>query len=182
MIWWWHWGSREGRVPLFRIRKGWSVTMRSIHEGLQCGVKLVGSEMICERFSEEKRSSISFPSGLVSPSGHHSREWALKSPVKNIAYGFSDWIAECSVLKLEMNSLNFGELCLFEGLRYTTVKKTLLRWNFNSRTMHSLNARSSRTMTGKVSLYKRPTPPCGTLSGWLAGTKVYPWTSGKILG
>ena len=60
-----------------------------MQEGFLDGVKFVGSDITCTRFSEANKSTSSLPSGEVSPSGHHSCEWALKSPVKKVAYGFS---------------------------------------------------------------------------------------------
>ena len=57
--------SKETRVPQSRIRLGWSVAIRSIHDGFLLGLKLVGSEMIWGRPSEVKRFSISVPSGFV---------------------------------------------------------------------------------------------------------------------
>ena len=33
IIWWWQYESKEARVPLSRIRLGWSVMTKSIHEG-----------------------------------------------------------------------------------------------------------------------------------------------------
>ena len=67
--------SKEALVPLSKTRLGWSVTMRSIHDGFLPGSKFVGSDMICNRFNEVDRSSISLPSA----SGHQNWECALKS-------------------------------------------------------------------------------------------------------
>ena len=149
MIWWWHLGSRDARVPLFSMRFGWSVTIRSMHDGLLFGVKCVGSDMICERFNELRVSSIAFPSGLVSPPGHHAWEWPLKSPVKKIAKGFSALIFECSSWKLARKFLNSSEFSLNEGLLYKTVKNIFFLWNFSSTTSDSSKDRSCRTTSGR---------------------------------
>ena len=82
IIWWWQYGSKDARVPKSRIRLGWSVMIRSAHEGFLLGSKLVCSEMIWDRPSEVNRFSISKPVIVVFPSGHQKWEWALKSPVK----------------------------------------------------------------------------------------------------
>ena len=52
-----------------------------MQDGFLPGVKLVGSAITWDKLSEEKSSSISFPSGVVSPLGHQNWEWPLKSPV-----------------------------------------------------------------------------------------------------
>ena len=98
--------------------------IRSIEEGFLLGSKFVGSEMICDRPSEVRRFSISISSGVVSPSGHHNCECALKSPVKKVAEGFSAWISECKFLKFDKKAQNSGEVYLIEGLRYKTVKNS----------------------------------------------------------
>ena len=74
---------------LERMRLGWSVKIRSIHEGFLPGSKFVGSEITWVRFKEVNRFSISVPSRFISPSGHQSCECALKYPVENVARGFS---------------------------------------------------------------------------------------------
>ena len=50
---------------------------------------LFGSEMTWVKPRNVIRSSISVPSGVVSPSGPQNWEWALKSPVTNTVKGFS---------------------------------------------------------------------------------------------
>ena len=82
-----------------RIRLGWSVITRSIQEGFLLGSKLVGSEIAWDNPNEDKIISISEPSVVVSPSGHQYLEWALKSPVKNAAKGFSTLIFAYKLLK-----------------------------------------------------------------------------------
>ena len=42
----WQYVYNEARVPQSRIRLGWSVAIRSIHEGVLLCSKLVGSEII----------------------------------------------------------------------------------------------------------------------------------------
>ena len=81
-------GSRDGRTPLSITRLGWSHIMRSIHEGWQCSRKWVGSMIIWERPSSENSISNWVPSLLLSLSHHQFIEWALKSPVNTVQWGF----------------------------------------------------------------------------------------------
>ena len=78
MIWWWQCESNEALVPLSRTKLGWSVTIRSMHDGFLPGSKLVGSEIIWVKFKEKNKSSISLHSGLESPPGHQCWECSLK--------------------------------------------------------------------------------------------------------
>ena len=158
IIWWWQKESKEARVPLLRIRLGWSVTTRSIHEGLQFDSKFVGSEMIWDKPIEVKRSSISLPSGVVSPSDHQNWECALTSPVKNVAKGFSALIFEYKFLKFDKNAWNSGDVWLKAGLWYKAVKNIFFRPNFNSTTIVSSRDKSCRTMTGREFLKKKDPP------------------------
>ena len=70
------------RRTRYKMMLGWSVTMRSIHEGFLPGSKLVGSEMTWDKPKEVNISSSSLPSGVSSPSGHRRRDLPLKSPAK----------------------------------------------------------------------------------------------------
>ena len=58
---------------------GWSVTTRSMQQGFLCGSKFV--EISCGKPSLVVSSSISVPSGIVSPSGHKNCACTLISPV-----------------------------------------------------------------------------------------------------
>ena len=90
IIWCFTVWSSEERTPLSKTIFGWSVTIRSIHDGLQSSrKKWVGSQIIWSIFRSENKLSRWTPSAFVSPSGYHDWEWPLKSPVKNTAYGFS---------------------------------------------------------------------------------------------
>ena len=40
------------------MRFGWSITIRSMHDGRQPGVKLVGSDITCKRLREVDKTSI----------------------------------------------------------------------------------------------------------------------------
>ena len=131
IIWWWQYESKEARVPLSRIRLGWSVMTWSIHEDFLLGSKFVGLQMIWDRLSEVRRSSIWVPSGVVLPSGHQNWECPLKSPVKNTAKGFSAWIFEYKFLKLTKKDWNSGEVWLKEGLRYKVVWNIFFRPKFH---------------------------------------------------
>ena len=149
IIWWWQYESKEARVPLSRMISGWSVTSRSIHEGFLLGSKFVGSDIIWNNPSFVKSSSITVPSWVVSPPGHHNCECPLKSPVKNIARGFSALIFEYRFSKFNKKVWNSGDKWLLAGLRYKIVKNNFFRPNLSSRTMDSLKDKSFRTTTGR---------------------------------
>ena len=129
--------------------------------------------------NDDKSSSISEP-GVVSPSGHQYLEWALKSPVKNTAKGFSALILAYKLLKFDKKVWKLGELWSKAGLRYKTVKKFFFLPNFSSTTMDSSKDKLFLITTGREFLLKRPTPPRLVFAELLTGTKVY--SSSRVSG
>ena len=89
----------------------------------------------------------------------------MKSPVKNIAKGFSAFIFESNLSKFSRNLANSGLVWSKEGLLYKMVKKIFLRPNFSSATIDSSKDRSERITTGSEFLKKIPTPPYQHLKG-----------------
>ena len=142
-------------MPLSRIILGWPVTIRSMHEGFLWGSKFVGSVITWDKPRLVKSSSIITPSGVVSPLGHQNCEYALKSPAKKVAKGFSALMFKYRFSKFDKRAWNSGEVWPHAGLRYRTVKNIFFRPNFNSTTIDSLKDKSFRIITGREFLSKR---------------------------
>ena len=101
-----------------------------------------GSDIICDRFNEVNRSSISLPSGVLSSSCRQNWEYSLKSQARNVAKGFSALILEYKFGKLDKPS-NKWEPCLEAGHRYNTVKifvyiRISVQWEELVQTLFSL--------------------------------------------
>ena len=92
---------KDARTRNQEKRLGWSSYDKINKRGIFISFKIswFRNDMRCPR--EENRFSISKPSTVVFPSGHPSWKCALKSPVKNVAKGFSTMIFECKFLKFD---------------------------------------------------------------------------------
>ena len=98
----WQYGSKEDRVSQSSIIFGCSVMIWSMQDGVLLGSKF-DSEIIRDNSREVSVSSSPLTSGVVLPSGHQKWQCALKSPVKNVAKGFSALIFEYKFLKFDRN-------------------------------------------------------------------------------
>ena len=91
-------------MPLLKVKFGWSVKIRSIHDD-ELGSKWVGSEISCCKPCIVVRDPICVPSSDVTSSGYHDLDLALKSPSIIVKEGLNCLIRFRSLLKLDKNSV-----------------------------------------------------------------------------